>query len=123
MAEAYLQSMPSKRLIFYNPSKEFYDRHPEMQEYVWKSVTQIYGDVEAGEYWFHTFVPCLKDNIMDYKQAQSDPSFLYSPAYPAAITLGTDDCLTAIPTSHRSEEEKKALRFPSRIAQEPPTDF
>lgn len=94
-----------------------------MQEYVWNHVTPIYGDVEAGKHWFHTFVSWLKDNIMDYKQALSDPYCLYSPTYSAATAICTDDCLTALPSSQSLEEENKALRFSSRTTPETPTDF
>ncbi|KAI0565265.1 integrase core domain protein [Gracilaria domingensis] len=123
VTKAYLQSMPCKRLLFYQPAAEFYQEFSSHRDMVWKAVTQMYGDVEAGKYWYHTFVPWVLNNILDYNQCLSDPSLLLSPTQAAATALCTDDCLTIMPRKLTHVEAKIAKRFPSRPIQKLPTDF
>lgn len=48
VTKAFLQSMPSKRLIYYQPPIQFYEQYPNQKGKIWKGNTQLYGDVEAG---------------------------------------------------------------------------
>jgi len=87
VTKAYLQSMPTKRLIYYRPPPEFFQMNPQLKDYVWKGLVQVYGDVEAGKYWNKTLVPWLCDNMIDYKQSLYDPSLLQSTTTSAATAL------------------------------------
>lgn len=46
VTKAYFQSIRTKRLIYYKPPKEAIDDYSN----AWKSVRNLYGEVEAGRY-------------------------------------------------------------------------
>lgn len=119
VTKAYLQSNPTQRLIYYKPPKESLSD----QNTVWKAIKQLYGEVEAGRYWYHTFVPWMCNNILDLKQSMYDPALLYNPTSTACFALCTDDVLSFLPRSQSHEEQKMAERFTCRDSQEIPTDF
>ena len=83
VTKAYLQSIKNKRITVYQPPKEA----KEDADTVWLAIRQIYGEVEAGRYWYHTFIPWLTENIMDMTSSMYDPSLLYSPTKPAFMAL------------------------------------
>ncbi|MEM1282625.1 MAG: hypothetical protein AAGG81_03645 [Chlamydiota bacterium] len=68
ITKAYLQANPSQRLIAYEPPPEFFTLYPEMLNHVWLAIKQLYGDVEAGRHWHHTFIPWLCENIFKMKK-------------------------------------------------------
>ena len=90
VTKAYLQAIKNKRMIVYRPPKEA----EEDDDIVWLAIRQIYGEVEAGRYWFHTFVPWIKENVLDLVSSMYDPSLLYSPSKHACMALCTDDILS-----------------------------
>lgn len=65
ITKANIQSIPSKHLIVYKPPPEFFSVFPENTYHPWQSIRQLYGYVEAGGYWHHTFVPWLLQNILN----------------------------------------------------------
>lgn len=111
VTKAYLQSDPSKRLIYYRPPSEFFEAFPQYCFLVRRAKLKLYGDVEAGLYWHKTFVPWLLENIQGLQQSIYDPSLLYTPSEAIAILLCTDDTLVAIPSSKLSQDNLKAIQM------------
>ena len=123
VTKSYLQSKRSQRLIYYYPPSEFFQIFVEFIHHLWQAIRQLYGDVEAGRYWHHTFIPWLVNNIFKVQQSIYDPSLLIDQSKHAILALCTDDIFSAMPKSLENEEEKIAKNFICRDAQQVPTDF
>ena len=123
ITKAFLQSMPSKRLIYYHPPVQFYEDYPSYKGKIWKGNTQLYGDVEAGLYWNRTFVPWLCNNIANLAQSVYDPSLLYSSSRPIVMMLCTDDTASIMDKDAMNEESKITERFICTERQYPTMDF
>lgn len=123
VTKAFLQADKSNRLILYMPPDEFFKYYPQFIGHIWKAIVQIYGEVEAGLYWYKTFVAWLLDNFPGLQQSVYDPSLLFIPNMCTAILLCTDDTFIAIPESQLFREEAMAKRFECRERENLPTDF
>lgn len=121
--KAYIQSAKSQRLIVYEPPPEFFDFYPHFTAHLWRAYIQIYGEVEAGLYWYRTLVPWLLTNFPDLQQSIFDPSLLFSTTKPFAVLLCTDDLLFAIPESLLPSEATIEKRFDCHERSFLPTDF
>ena len=123
VTKAFLQSIPSKRLVYYQPPPQFYKHHPTEKGKIWKGITQLYGDVEAGLYWNRTFVPWLCGNIANLKQSIYDPSLLYNNARPAVMMLCTDDTANILDITGLKEEATITNRFVCTSREFSPVEF
>ena len=123
VTKAFLQSNPSKRLVYYQPPPQFYKHHPTEKGKIWKGLTQLYGDVEAGLYWNRTFVPWLCGNIANLKQSIYDPSLLYNNACPAVMMLCTDDTANILDETGLKEEATITNRFVCTSREFSPVEF
>lgn len=117
------KSIPSKRLVYYQPPPDFFELYPELISQIWQGCTQLFGDVEAGLSWNNTFVPWLCQDVLDLQQTIFDPCLLFSPSINAAMWFYTDDTANVIPADCLPVEERVTERFKCRDRLFPAVDL
>lgn len=121
--KAYIQSVKSQGLIVYNPPPRVFEFYPHFQDHLWRAFIPIYGEVEAGLYWYNTLMSWILENFPDLQQSIFDPSLLFSPTKKFAILLCTDDLLFEIPESLLPFEATIEKRSDCHERSFVPTDF
>lgn len=121
--KAYLHANPYQNLIIYKPPYKFFEHFQEFIYHLWLAIRQLYGEVEAGSYLHHKYIPCITRNIFQLLQSMYDSSLLVDRSKFAALDLCTDDILSAMTKSIAKEEEKTPETFTCRNLQETPTEL
>lgn len=123
VTKAFLQSNPSKRMTYDCTPVQFSSFYPKRKYKIWLSMTQLYGDVEAGLYWNRTFIFWLGENNLGTTQSIHEPVPLFISPAATDFLLCSDDTGTMVTEEDLLLEHKITVRGKCQDYQLPPIDF